>query len=231
MKTEADTGNYFFLSAGKLAAGIADNNAVDIQRTAWKVTEKNGVKTCAAWCPPWLYREIDSEIVELPWAKVFVTGDRNGDGVADWQDAALVYRAAMPKPFGSEFVRATVGENIAMNFASGAQQPFLRILDEIKKGFLATDGLGQQVVIKGFSAEGHDSANTDYGGHYNERAGGLKDLTVLLARAHEYNARIGIHINASEVYPEARRYQPEILQRDAKGNPKSAAGSGSTRRR
>ena len=54
---------------------------VDVQRVAWKITEQNGGKTCTAWCPPWLYREIDSEITELPWAKVFITGDRNGDGV------------------------------------------------------------------------------------------------------------------------------------------------------
>ena len=40
-------------------------------------------------------------------------------------------------------------------------------------------GIGHAILIKGFSAEGHDSANTDYGGHYNERAGGLEDLTVL----------------------------------------------------
>jgi endo-alpha-N-acetylgalactosaminidase len=213
-----DTGNYFFASAGKLAAGIASNNPVDIQRTAWKITETNGVKTCTAWCPVWFYREIDSETVDLPWVKVFVTPDRNGDGKADWQDAALVYRETMPMPFGHEFVRTTVGENIAMNFASGAQQPFLRILDNVKKAYLATDGLGQQVLIKGYTAEGHDSANSDYGGHYNERAGGLKDLTVLLDRAGAYNARIGVHINTSEVYPEAHRYKPEILKRDADGN-------------
>ena len=213
------TGNYLFLSAGPLAAGIASCNPVDIQRTAWKLTEGGGEKTLAAWCPAQVYREIDSEITELPWIKVFITPDCNGDGKATWQDAAIVYRANMPKPFGHEFVRSTVGENIAMNFASGAQQPFLRILDEIKKCYLATDGLGQQVLIKGFSSEGHDSANTDYAGHWNERAGGLKDLNFLLEHAHEYNARVGIHINASEVYPEAHRYKPEILQRDAKGNP------------
>ena len=59
--------------------------------------------------------------------KVVVTADRNGDGVANWQDAALVCRAMMPKPFGSELVRATIAENIGYNFASGAQQPFLRV--------------------------------------------------------------------------------------------------------
>jgi hypothetical protein len=62
----------------------------------------------------------------------------------------------------------------------------------IKECRLATDGLGQQVVIKGLSSEGHDCANTDYAAHWNERAGGLKDFTVLLEHAHECNARIGI---------------------------------------
>ncbi len=216
----ADDGNYFFASAGGVAGGIAANNAVDIERTAWRIDEAGGGKTITAWCPNWLRREPGRAEEDLRVVRVFMTGDRNGDGRATWQDAALVYRAHMPKPLGHEFVRTTVAENIAMNFASGAQQPFLRILDHVKKTYLATDGLGQQVVIKGFSAEGHDSANTDYGGHFNERAGGLRDLNVLLERARDYQARIGLHINASEVYPEAHRYRPEILQRDANGNPK-----------
>lgn len=217
-KPGADTGNYFFASAGKLAVGIASNNITDIRRTAWKITEAGGVKTCEASCPAWTWREVDDETTELPFVKVFVTGDRNGDGKADWQDAALVYRTAMPKPFGHEFVKGTVGENIAMNFASGAQQPFLRILDEVKRVALATDGIGNQVIIKGFSAEGHDSANSDYADHFNTRAGGIRDFTTLLNEARKYDTRIGIHINASEAYPEALRFDPEILQRDAKGN-------------
>ena len=47
--------------------------------------------------------------------------------------------------------------------------------------------------------------------------GGLRDLAFLQAKARRYNARIGIHINASEVYPEARRYHPEILRKTANG--------------
>ena len=213
-----DTGNYLFLSAGTLAAGIGSSNFTDVQRTAWNITEANGVKTCTAQNPVWEFRQFDDEPAVLPWVKVFITPNCNGDDRADWQDAAIAFRRGMPKPFGHEFVKSTVGENIAINFASGAQQPFLKILDEIKKIDLATDGLGNQVLIKGFSSEGHDSANTDYAGHWNERAGGLKDFTTLLEHAHEYNARVGIHINATEVYPEAHRYQPEILRRDANGN-------------
>ncbi len=221
VKPGTDTGNYLFLSAGKLACGIACDNDEDVLRTTYTITEKDGIKSCAAQNPLWQIRLFNDEHPSLPCVKVFVTGDLNNDGLVNWQDAALVYRHSMPMPFGHEFIKTTVGENIAMNFASGAQQPFLKILDEIKKCALATDFLGQQVTIKGFSSEGHDSANTDYSGHYNERAGGMKDFNFLLDHAAEANARIGIHINASEVYPEALRYTPEILQSDAKGNPKT----------
>lgn len=219
MKPVAETANYAFVSAGKLAAGIVSNHIDDHQRVSYQISGTDGKMTFAAVNPLWQYREIDTATVPLPWVKVFVTGDRNGDGIANWQDAALVQRAMMPKPLGSDSVHNSVGENIAMNFASGAQQPFLRILDEIKKCALATDGLGQEVTIKGFSSEGHDSANTDYAGHWNERAGGLRDLNFLLARASQYNARVGIHINVTEAYPEAHRYLPDnILQHDANGN-------------
>lgn len=216
---DADTGNYLFLSSGALAAGIGSNNFTDVNRTAWKVTESNGVKTCVAQNPVWEVRKFDDEPLpaELPWVRVFVTADLNGDAGADWQDAAIAFRRGMPKPFGHETVRTLVGENIAMNFASGAQQPFLRILDEIKKIELATDGLPNQILIKGFSSEGHDSANTDYAGNWNERAGGLKDLNFLLDNAGRHHARIGIHVNATEAYPEARRYRPEILRRNSQG--------------
>ncbi len=216
---QKDTGNYLFLSAGLLAAGIGCSNFTDVQRTAWEVVAAEGGAVLAAGNPVWEFRKYDDEPADSPWVKVFVTPDLNADAKADWQDAAIAFRRGMPKPFGHETVKTLVGENIAMNFASGAQQPFLKILDSLKKIYLATDGLPNQVNIKGFSSEGHDSANTDYAGHWNERAGGLRDLSFLLERAASYNARVGIHINASEVYPEARRYRPEILQRDAQGRP------------
>ncbi len=219
-KPETVAGNYFFLSAGALAAGVASNHIDDCNRVRWQISDDGGGRRCAAQNPVWQYREIDAETVPLPWVKVIVTGDRNGDGRADWQDAAIVCRALLPKPHGAEFVRTMVADQIAMDFASLAQQPFLRILDEIKKAELITDGLGQSVLVKGFSAEGHDSANTDYGGHYNQRAGGLRDLTFLLEHAREHNARVGVHINATEVYPEAQRYKREILDLDGRGNPK-----------
>ncbi len=214
-----DTANYFFISSGKLAAGIASNHIVDCERVSFSIREEDGIKTCRAWMPVWQYREIESETLELPFVKVFITPDINGDNDASWQDAALVYRKNMPAPLGGELIRNTVGHNIAMNFASCSQQPFLRILDNIKRIYLATDGLGNQVLIKGYTAEGHDSANSDCFGNYNERAGGLKDLTFLLQQAEKYNSKIGVHINVTDISPEAHRYNPDLIKYNETGEP------------
>ncbi len=217
---QPETGNYLFVSANGLAAGILNTHIDDAARVQWAITESAGGKRCEAQNPVWQYRELERETLPLPAVAVVLTGDRNGDGKADWQDAALVYRGLMPRPYGAEFVRTSVADQIAMNFASLAQQPFLRILDEVKKAWLLTDGLGHAVLLKGYTAEGHDSANTDYGGHTNERAGGLRELQFLLSRMKAYQARGGVHVNATEVYPEARRYQKEILDLDGQGRPK-----------
>lgn len=221
LKTKKDSVNYFFLADGKLSTGLYSNHFFDIKRAAFEVSELNGKRTIKAQFPDWPYRHIESEKVEPLNFKVIITPDVNDDKKVNWQDAAVVQRELSPKPYGYELMREAVGENIAMNFASGGQQPFMKILDEVKKIYRATDGLGNHVTIKGFSAEGHDSANTDYSGHFNERAGGVKDLNVLLGEAPKYNAQIGYHINTSEVYPEAHRYNPKILQLP-NGKPKNA---------
>lgn len=91
---------------------------------------------------------------------------------------------------------------IAMNVGSEAQYPFLRILDNVKKMYLATDGFGQNIIIKGYQGEGHDSSHPDYA-NYNKHAGGLEDFNTLLSEAEKYNAQIGIHVNQTDTYPEA----------------------------
>ncbi len=211
-------GNTIFLSDGKIATGLISNHLESTRRVAWQIEALDSVKVCSAWRPLWRYREEDGELCESPWTKIIVTADQNQDGVADWQDAGIVFRRVMPLPFGSEFVSKEVGQSAIANFGSLVQWPFLRILDQVKRTSLLTDGLCQRYLIRGHTAEGHDSANTDYGGHYNEKAGGLKDLNFLLGKAGDYNARMGLHVNCTEVYPEAHRYNPEILALDAQGN-------------
>ena len=205
---------YVFVSGGGVAAGIACNALNQQARLCYQVFDAHGAVMCRAWCPEWTYRAVESETVEMPWARVFVTGDRNGDGKADWQDAAILFREGVRSPFGCEHVPRTVVSQIGMNFASLAQEPFLRILDNVKKTYLYTDGLGQEVLLKGYQSEGHDSAHPDYGTNVNVRAGGKHDLDILLARMKKWNARGGVHINATEAYPEAIYYATNIVTRE-----------------
>src|SRR5699024_6263341 len=137
---------------------------------------------------------------------IVLTGDRNGDDTVDWQDGGIAYREILIDAVGSENVPDTVISHIPFNFASAATHPFLRTLDDVKRIHLATDGLGQQALLKGYGSEGHDSAHPDYGGNYNTRAGGLEDLNTLITEGRKWNARFGVHVNATEVYPEAKHF-------------------------
>lgn len=69
------------------------------------------------------------------------------------------------------------------------------------------------MLLKGYTSEGHDSANTDYGGHYNQRAGGLEDMNDLIASGKaNYNADFSVHVNATEVYPQANAFSDRMIQ-------------------
>ncbi|MFL4475878.1 endo-alpha-N-acetylgalactosaminidase family protein [Paeniglutamicibacter sp. MACA_103] len=166
----------------------------------------------------WLYRANQSnETEELPWSKVKITADANNDALVDWQDAAIVYRDIAVKPHKGGDVKNKVVQRIPFNFASQATHPFLRTLDDTKRIALATDGLGQSAILKGFGSEGHDSANTDFADNYNTRAGGLTDLNKLLKASKEWNASYGIHINQTEAYPESLFFDESLVDVKSKG--------------
>ena len=93
-----------------------------------------------------------------------------------------------------------------------ASNPYHTTADNIKKVYLATDGLPQAVMLKGYGNEGHDSANSEYA-DIAEREGGVEDFQELIKIAHDYNTEIGIHVNAQEAYPEAASFNEEMLQK------------------
>ena len=153
---------------------------------------------------------------ELPHAKVILTSDRNDDKKIDWQDGAIAYREIMNNPMGSDYVKDLVAQRISMNFGSQAQNPFLMTLDNLKKVYLHTDGLGQMILLKGYGSEGHDSGHLNYA-DIGKRIGGPEDMKYLLENGQDFGAKIGIHVNASETYPESKYFNPERLRKDNKG--------------
>ncbi|MET9315295.1 endo-alpha-N-acetylgalactosaminidase family protein [Kribbella sp. NPDC003505] len=219
---------YAFVNTSGLAAGIESNStydkpsgqSVDDGARFWHRARKasDGSTRVGVWSGQWTYRADTSPYTEaLPWAKVVVTPDANQDQTVDWEDGAVAFRSIMTEPNGGDQVKNRVVTHIPFNFASQATHPFLRTLDDVKRISLATDGLGQLAILKGYGAEGHDSAHPDYGGNYNTRAGGLTDLNTLLTQGKSWNAAFGVHVNATESYPEANAFSEELIDKNAKG--------------
>ena len=227
---------YAFLSNSEMSAGLWSNSEHE-GRTVYVyggVTggssntrilatshERDGYKEMGLSSAEWYYhRNIEDthgvlytvEESEMPQAKVVIAGDMNDDAQIDWQDGAVAYRDIMNNPYKSEEVPDLVAWRIAMNFGGQAQNPFLATLDNVKKVALHTDGLGQSVLLKGYASEGHDSGHPDYA-NIGERIGGAEDMNTLMEEGAEYGARFGVHVNASEMYPEAQAFSEDSVRR------------------
>lgn len=212
---------YAFLSNGKLSAGLHSNSEIEGDK---RVERINGADNMALTSAAWYYecgdrngqsgksaKGYEYPVSELPIAKVAIAdGDLNGDEKVDWNDGAIAFRDIMHNAQGTEAIKDLVSYRIVMNFASMAPDPFLATADNIKKVYLATDGLPQAVMLKGYGNEGHDSANSEYA-DIAEREGGVEDFRKLIKIAHDYNTEIGIHVNAQEVYPEAKSINDDMI--------------------
>lgn len=156
--------------------------------------------------------------VDMPYVKVVITGDENKDSKINWNDGAIAFRTISHEIAGSDEVPELVGYRISMNFGGQAQNPFLTTLDNVKRVAANTDGLGQSILLKGYASEGHDSGHPDYW-NIGERIGGADDMNTLLTKGKEYGAVFGIHVNASEFYPEADAFNENRIKWNSTGTP------------
>lgn len=230
---------YAFISNSEMSAGLWSNSenegsakAVGVSggshntRVMATTEEKDGYVSLGLGSTKWYWHreEQDSkgtwhlvDETDTPQAKVTIAGNVNGDEEIDWQDGAVAFRDIMHNPYKSEEVPELVAYRIAMNFGGQAQNPFLTTLDNVKRVAMHTDGLGQSVLLKGYGNEGHDSGHPDYA-DIGERIGGAEDMNTLMTKAAEYGAKFGIHVNAGEMYPEAKAFSEDLVRRDANGN-------------
>lgn len=200
------------LNTNELAASITNSNIKANNEVVYKTSKINDeYSSTGLWTNEYMYKGmLDGKVIAEPWAKVVITDDRNKDNKVDYFDGAIAYRDDIREErFGSEIVRNSYS-SVAMNVGSVAQYPFLRILDNVKKFNLGTDGFGQNIIIKGYQTEGHDASHPDFA-NINKRAGGEEDFRTLLEESEKYNANIGIHINHTEAYPEAKQYGPQLV--------------------
>lgn len=224
------------LAAGFATNAIGDNcnadgscnnaKATNTARFTYRFTQIDGTKVGTVGPASWTWRpnsvktygvsdeksDTSIGVEQDPYIKVKITADANDDSVVDWQDGAIAGRSILPQFVGMDDTWKYVITRIPFNIVSQATHPFLRTLDDTKRIALATDNLGQQVLLKGYQAEGHDSAQGDYGGHYNEKAGGLEDMKTLVNEGEKWNATFGIHVNATESYSEAHAFSEDLLR-------------------
>lgn len=198
------------LSCDKIAASINNGNINNRQEIAYQTSKKDNYFTTGLWTNEFQYKGLDNEPITDLWASVAITSDRNQDNKVDYQDAAIARRDDIgTERLGSEEYRNSASM-IAMDVGSIVQYPFLRILDNIKKFNVGTDGFEQMILIKGYQSEGHDSSHPDYA-NISQRAGGIEDFQTLLNESGKYGAKIGLHINHTEAYPEAKQYSKEMI--------------------
>lgn len=218
---------YAVVAHDRLGGAVETNTSYDKPDSAagttwengrlWRQTlKREGYVKAQLSCGQWTHRAATAPVnatEPLPYATVVITGDRNGDGVVDWQDAAIAFRDIMVNPLGADEQHLRVVPHIPFNFASQATNPFLATLDNVKRICLATDGLRQYTLLKGYQSEGHDSAHPDYAGNHNERAGGLADLNTLVREGRAWGSDFGVHVNATESYPVANAFSETLVDK------------------
>jgi len=211
---------YGIVNTSQLAASIWSNSVTeksDNSRVQKQTAKKDGYFRTGIWSGSWIYRAQGMTFTDpLPSAKVVITNDANADNIVDWQDGAIAFRSIMNNPMGCDKIPDLVVQRIPMNFASQATNPFTKTLDETKRIYLNTDGLGQFVILKGYGSEGHDSKHPDYG-DIGKRQGGAKDMELLCRQALKYNAFMGVHINGTESYPEAAAFNDSLVNKSKPG--------------
>ena len=211
---------YGIVSNQNISASIWTNaveEKTDNNRILKNTYKKSKIVYTSLWSGSWVYRADKISVVsQLPQLKVILIEDANDDSIVDWQDGAIAFRDIMNNPFGAERVKDWVVFRIPMNFASQATNPFSKSLDETKRVFLNTDGLGQFVILKGYGGEGHDSNHPDYG-YIGTRQGGVEEMNLICDKANDYNADIGVHINGTESYPEARMFSESLVEKEKLG--------------
>ncbi|AQT69033.1 Endo-alpha-N-acetylgalactosaminidase precursor [Anaerohalosphaera lusitana] len=209
--------SYAFVSDGDVCAGIYTNVMEEDLRMIVNFAGEGENKTISVAPGEWQWRQVSFMTTVPPKVKLIVATDNNDDGEVTWQDGAIAYRRNTPKAYGAGTLKDHVIGHIAMNFGSQATNPFLRVLDNAKKVWLYTDGMGQHIQFKGYQSEGHDSSHPDYGGNVGRRQGGRDDLNFVMRRGHDFDVLSGVHINATEYHREAKNFNWDIANEGSIG--------------
>ena len=203
-----------------LSASMFNNVLIGGDEFVFRAFElPNGEISAGFWNTEFMYRGVDGEkILPFPsepdekelYCRIAITEDNNGDGLVNWQDGANALKKLCNDLIPGHDQAARSFFHVGYNFSSGAQQPFLKVADNMKRLSNYMDGFSQQLVFKGYANEGHDSGHADYQ-DVNKRAGGAEDMNIAIEEADKLHSNIGIHINSQEAYPEAKMFNDRVM--------------------
>lgn len=150
---------------------------------------------------------------DMPLVYVALAEDLNGTGTVDWQDAGIRFRDVMEMAIGMDKIPDAVVQRLIMPQAGEGNYPFISSLDETKRVYLNTDGLGQIILDK--------YHNLGYWGDfsvYDDHLGGLIDFRKFVSDAtNKYNGFVGVHSNFTEVFAKTNQFSTESVQMSADG--------------
>lgn len=193
---EAEQKNgHVILNTDELAAAI--EVGVSSQNVYVETKQTEDGKITGAWPYTYLYRGPDNMTMELPWAKVVITEDRNEDEYIDWQDGAIAYRDIQDlMPGDKAIAQETIFVNIPLNYRGRLPWTWENMLDMLKRQAAATDNFPQAILIKNI-----EDVNMIPGfGNANQRLGGVEKFNWFVEEASKLNINIGGHVDTNLAY-------------------------------
>ncbi len=132
-------------------------------------------------------------------------------------ERTAIYKDVAAKLLEAGYAYESFSNSKERNLAAGRRAEFgydgydRNLTDEQKAAFRA-EGRKPALRIK----EGHDSGHPDYG-DIGQRLGGADDMNTMMEEGSKYGARFGVHVNASEMYPEAKAFSEDMVRRNSAG--------------
>ncbi|MGO4494951.1 endo-alpha-N-acetylgalactosaminidase family protein [Paenibacillus sp. 2RAB27] len=150
---------------------------------------------------------------DMPHVWVVLAEENNNDGIVNWQDAANEYRSVAKVAVGSDKIADAVVQRLIMSQGNESNYPYLASVDETKRIWLHTDGLGQIILQKY-----HNAGNWGDFSVYDDQLGGLDEFRKFTdITTNQYNSFVGVHTNFTEYFAKVDQFSYENVEMQADG--------------
>ncbi|MCR2803559.1 endo-alpha-N-acetylgalactosaminidase family protein [Paenibacillus soyae] len=150
---------------------------------------------------------------DMPHVWVVLAEENNNDGIVNWQDAANAFREVAKTAVGSDKIADAVVQRLIMSQGNETNYPYLSSVDETKRIWLHTDGLGQIILQKY-----HNAGNWGDFSVYDDQLGGLDEFRKFVdITTNQYNSFVGVHTNFTEYFAKVDQFSYENVEMQADG--------------